>query len=240
MKRLLSTAFAVVLLLGLAALAVLARPNEAVQTTSARADSGVTVNAPPSPLGKLPASAKAGGPKYNTIALAIDNGKAFASELVNDINATTGSTALQALKWDATTGFAIYDPNDLFSVDFPLAVGDPVFLLMQGASATVYSLVGNVPAAGSVHFNLTGATPACKYNFISVPLDKGPINGIGGITLASELATNIGDVSQVLAWDPNTGFAIYDPNDLFSVDFSVQIGYPYYVCMTASKTWPAP
>ena len=219
MKRLLSTALAVALLLSLGALAVVARGGGNILTP---ADSVVSAAAPDAP---------AAGEKYNSIALALDNGKNLASTLMADITATSGATALQVLKWDPDAGYAVYDPTDPASEDFAILVGDPVFVLMQGSSTTTYSLVGDVPDEGSVSFGLVGAA-TCKYNFISLPLDQ------GAITLASQLATAIGGVSQVLQWDPTAGYTVYDPTDPASEDFSVKIGYPYFVCMTASKPWP--
>lgn len=227
MRQVLSTVIAIALLVGLGALAVLALPGAQVGLNPApvavAAAVAVGPNAPEAPMGNG---------KYNAIALPLDNGITRASELLKDINATTGSTATQALKWDPNVGYTIYDPNDPFSFDFALAVGDPVFVLLEGTGNPVYSMVGDVPAQDSVHFSLVGGSPTCKYNFISIPLDKGTL------TLASELVTDIGDVSQVLVWDPTSGFTIYDSTDPFSQDFSVRIGYPYFVCMTASKTWP--
>jgi hypothetical protein len=222
MKRFVSTALVVVLLLGLGTLAVLARGGGDILTPagSVAAAQSQTAAAPDA------------GPKYNAIALALDNGKHLASTLVADVNATSGATALQALKLDPIAGWAVYDPADAFSEDFSLVVGDAVVLLMQGSNPTVYSLLGDVPAQGSVKFALVGATPTCKYNYISLPLDQ------AAITLASGLATNIGDVAQILQWNPDSGYAVYDPTDAFSEDFAVKIGYPYLVCMTASKTWP--
>lgn len=225
MKRTLSTVVAVALLLGLGALAVLALPGAQVAGNPAPVVMAAPMAAPDAP---------AAGGKYNAIALPLDNGITLASALVSDINATTGATAVQALQWDANLGYTLYDPMDPFSVDFTLTVGDAVFVLVEGTASTVYSMVGDVPDQGSVDFSLVGASPDCKYNWISIPLDKDLL------TLASELATDIGDVSQVLVWDPTNGFTMYDPADPFSVDFSVRIGYPYFVCLTASKTWPAP
>jgi hypothetical protein len=222
MKRLLSTALVVVVLLALGALAVLAR-------------SGSNILAPGDSVAAAQpqtAAAPAAGPKYNAIALPLDNGIVLASELAADITATTGATALQVLKLDPTAGWAIYDSSDPFTEDINLAVGDAVMLLMEGSVTTVYSLVGDVPDQGTVHFDLVGATPACKYNYISLPLDQSTI------TLASELAAEIGGVTQVLEWNPNSGYAIYDPTDPFSEDIVVKIGYPYLLCMSDSKTWP--
>jgi hypothetical protein len=230
MKRLVSTALAVALLLSLGALAVLARsggdilsPPDNVVVAAAQPQTSAALGAPPT------------GGKYNVIALALDNGLSLASELVNDVNATTDATALQALKWDPDSGWAVYDPSDQYPEDFSLLVGDAVMLRMQGSTSTVYSLVGDVPAQGSVNFTLVGATPACKYNYISLPLDQ------GAITLASELAADIGDVARILEWNPDSGYAVYDPSDTYPEDFTVRIGYPYMVCMTntEAKTWPS-
>ncbi len=225
MKRALSTMVAVALLLGLGALAVLALPGAQVAVNPASVVMAAPLAAPEAPTT---------GGKYNAIALPLDNGITLASALVSDINATSGATAVQALKWNANFGYTLYDPTDPFSVDFTLAVGDAVFVVVEGTGSPVYSMVGDVPAQGSVHFALVGASPTCKYNWISIPLDQ------GAITHASGLATAIGDVSQILVWDPTNGYTMYDPADPFSVDFSVRIGYPYFVCLTASKTWPAP
>jgi hypothetical protein len=231
MKRTLSTILAVALLLGLGTLAVLARGGGDILTP---ADNVVAAAAQP----QTAAAPDAGGPKYNAIALALDNGKHLASTLAADITATasgtTGATALQVLKWDPDTGYVVWDPTDPLSEDFAIDVGDPVLVLVQGTAATnTYSLVGDVPPQGSVQFSLSGGTP-CKYNFISIPLDK------GSIALASGLASNIADVTQVLYWDPTGGYTVWDPTDPLSEDFAVKIGYPYLVCMTASKTWPLP
>ena len=69
------------------------------------------------------------------------------------------------------------DPADEYSENFTLAVGDAVMLLMQGSTPKVYSLVGDVPAQGSVYFNLVGATPTCKCNYISLPWIRMPSSG---------------------------------------------------------------
>lgn len=170
--------------------------------------------------------------KFNTLALALDTGISDASDLVADIESRTTLTVPQVMRWDPAYGFTVYDPDDIFSDDFGLTVGDPVFVLMEGSTIETYSLVGEVPPQRSVTFNLTGNATTCKFNFISVPLDK------SSLTTASALANDIGDVTQISKWDPTYGFVVYDPDDIFSDNFAVQIGYPYFVCMTASKIWP--
>lgn len=228
MKKFFSTfSFIVVLaVLGFAAYAALPQRSEAEVLNASQANA--------SDFSNVAGAAPAAGGKYNTLALVLDNGISTASQLLANVNSTTGTTAVQVLQWNPNTGFETYDPNDPFSVDFSLSVGDPVFVLLEGASTSVYSIVGDVPAQGSVQFNLVGSGGSCTYNFISIPLDTD-----AGITTASQLATDIGNVSQVLNYDPNSGFITYDANDPFSTDFSVQRGYPYFVCMTASKTWPS-
>jgi hypothetical protein len=223
MSRFLSPVLAVALLLGLGTLAVLALPSQNAIAPVSAAAPGLNPNAP----------AVAGN--YNAIGLPLDNGIASASALLTNINSTTGGTAVQILKWDPGSGYAVYDPADLVPVDFALKAGDPVMVLMQGTGLLVYSMVGSVPppspAPGSVRWNLVGGSP-CRYNFITLPLDQ------GAITMASQLATAIGNVSQVLSWDPTTAYTVYDPADLAPADFPVKIGYPYFVCTSASKTWP--
>lgn len=228
MGRVLSTIVAVALLLGLGVLAVMALPGAAAPMTAGSVAAAPLAVEPDAPAADT-------GAKYNTIALPLHSGHTSASALVNDINSTTDSTALQLLKWDPNMGYVVYDPSDPFGEDFALSVGDPLWVLIQGASTQdVYSMVGGVPLQGEVWFQLAGDSAACKYNFISVPLDK------GNIITASGLATDIGNVASVLKWDATLGFVVYDPSDPFGEDFEVRIGYPYYVCMTASKTWPTP
>ena len=191
MQRLVSTALAVVLLLGLGALAVLARGGGAILSP---ADDVVAAAAPDAPA--------AIGPKYNAIALPIDGGYDLASELAAHIQASTGNTVYQLLKWDPNQGtegaFEVYEPGSLVSDDFDLFVGDALFALLSGRG-TVLSLVGDVPPEQSVTFPLVGDPAGCHYNFISVPLD------MDGITKAAALANDIGDVVQVLSWDPALG-----------------------------------
>ena len=232
MKRTLSTILAVALLLGLGALAVLARGGGDILTP---------VRVAPVALAAAP-DAPAAGPKYNAIALPLDTGLSLASELEAYIETSTGNTVSQILKWDPTQGaegsYVIYEPGSPFSVDFGLrSAGDALFALMSGTSTTL-SLVGDVPPERSVTFDLVGDPAGCHYNFISVPLD------MGAIATAEDLALSIGDVVQALSWDAAQGdegaYIIYEPGSPFSVDFDVEIGYPYFVCVSnaTAKTWP--
>jgi hypothetical protein len=233
MKRLVSTALAIALLLGLGALAVLARGGGDILTPAGNAVAAAaqpqTAAAPDAPMAA----------KYNAIAVPlIVSGISDASSLKSYIEANvSGVTVTQLLKWDATIpplgDYRVYTGSS-FSDNFGVATGDAVFVLAQGTTPTTLSFVGDVPAQGAVSFNLVGDPGTCRYNFISVPLDKGSIVNAAG------LAAAIGDVQQVLSWDPSIlpegDFRVYTGSP-FSENFDVKIGYPYFLCMSASKTW---
>ncbi len=159
------------------------------------------------------------------------------------IESNTSTTVDKLLKWDAslsgTGGYYIWDPDDPEgSTSFDVNVGDAFWLLSIGTGSPVLSYVGDVPAEHSVTFVLVGNASPCRYNMITVPLDK------GSITRAELLANDIGvsNVSKLLSWDPalsGGSYLIYDPADPEgSTDFGVKIGYPYWVCMKAGTNWP--
>jgi hypothetical protein len=246
MKRLLSTVFAAVLLLGLVALAVLARPNGATPTAPARADSPVTgQDADPAskvrPAPQLPARTSA-TQNWNEIAIPLSNTTSLpdAQALANAITGTQ-----QLLHWDATAQtFEFYIPDPIFpggfGTNFNIVLGEAYMVLVDNSAPTVFSLVGDVPPQsgnpGAVQFNLKGGAP-CKWNHISLPLDK------GSITNAQQLADTIGDVEQLLSWNATAQtFEFYIPDPVFpggfGTNFTTKIGYPYFVCMTAAKIWP--
>jgi len=237
MKRLLSTALAVALLLSLGALAVLARGGGDILTP---ADSVVSAAAQPQ-TAAAPDAPTAGG-KYNMLGVPL-----IVSSITNETNlaayiqSNTSTTVSRILKWNPTLGgtggYYSYDPTDPESDTFPINVGDAFWVLSVGTGSPVLSYVGDVPPEHSVTFNLAGSTP-CRYNMITVPLDK------SSITNETQLATDIGmsSVGRILSWDPTLGgtggYYSYDPADPESDTFAVKIGYPYWVCMKTSKTWP--
>ena len=144
------------------------------------------------------------------------------------------------LKWDASLGskgaYRTYEPGNPFSENFITATGEPYSVLLDSSGTGSIILLGDVPEPGSISFDLLGAASGCRYNFISLPFDK------GAIADADDLAIDIGDVSQILAWDASLGskgaYRTYEPGNPFSENFEVLIGHPYLVCVETGKTWP--
>ena len=235
MKRILSTVLVVALLLGLGGLAVLARGGGSVLTPA-----GSVVAAAPQPQTAAAPDAPAVTSRYHSFTMPLDVGISNASGMKTYIESSTGATVSKLLKWDASLGasgaWRTYEPANPFSDDFLLTVGDAFFALVNTATPGVLSFAGNVPAQHSITFSLLGNAGACRYNFISLPLDK------SGLAKAADLAGDIGNVSKILVWDATLGTAgswrTYEPGNPFSENFNVQIGYPYFVCMLLSKPWP--
>ncbi len=248
MKRILSTALAMALLLGLGALAVLARPGGAARLSPVRTAAAL---AAPVAQGEVAAITTVTN-KYSNVALPLDVTKQFAdagltfnaqglAELVGK------SAVVQVLQWNVTAqNWEARDPNGGFGgngsgTNFPLATNGVYFLLLnEKLTSTSLSLVGGVSDAGSVSFALKGTTPTCLWNGIILPLDQ------DSITTASALAVAIGKTSikQMLNWNATAqNWESWDPNGGFGgngtgTNFATKIGYPYWLCMLADKTWP--
>lgn len=176
--------------------------------------------------------------KYYALTQVLDNGVTSASDLVSNITSTTSITPVTILKWDPNIGYAFYNPRNPGgggSTDFSINVGDPIYVEAEADFGTTYTIVGDVPEQTAISFQLEGDAGVCKYNFISIPLHR------SDLVDAAALAADIGDVDQILEWDPNAGYAFYNPANPEgggSTNFPVKIGYPYFVCMNNSKTWP--
>ncbi|HBX67914.1 MAG TPA: hypothetical protein DEH25_00555 [Chloroflexi bacterium] len=199
------------------------------------------------------------GPKYNAIAMPLDAEQSFADlgYLYNSQGLLDyiGSSASQVLRLNASRqdfdswfsgGFGVVD-GIFTTTPFPLNTGEEYWILVNSNSPTSFSVVGEVPAAGSVDFTLIGSNP-CKYNGISIPLDQSEISN------AVELSASIGNIEQVLrlntehqdfdTWFVTANFGIV--GGIFTTnpdDFPVKIGYPYWVCVntTGNNTvWPMP
>lgn len=229
MRRVLSVVVAVTLLLGLGALAVMALPPA---TASLAVVPSVSAAQPEAP---------AATENYNMIAMPLDATNQFTSAgLTYDqagLGTLVGNGVQQVLKWNAPTqSYLIWYPPASFGDTFPLETGQAYWLLLDSAASDIVSFVGDVPAQGSVHFNLTRATGAeCAINNISLPLDR------ADITTPQQLATAVGDVEQVLEWNAATqSYSIWyvDPN--FGDPITMKIGYPYLLCLksTGVTTWP--
>jgi hypothetical protein len=223
MKRFVSTALVVVLLLGLGTLAVLARGGGDILTP---ADSVVSAAAPDAPMAVIP--------KWNAIAMTLDSTASIpnAQGLANNISGTQ-----QLLRWDASIqNFEYYIPGGGGGSNFNTKVGEPYLVLVDNTAPMTFSIVGDVPPPsgqqGAVKFGLFGGSP-CKWNHITLPLDK------SSIASAQDLAAAIGGVQQLLVWDASIqNFDYYVPGGGGGNNFATKIGYPYWVCMSASKDWP--
>lgn len=181
--------------------------------------------------------------RFNTIAMPLDSTSLISPFKASGLAGYVGTGVRQVLKWNAinqryTTFLPGIDPPNTF-IDFDLLVGGAYMLVVDNTPANVLNLVGDVPPLGSVNFSLLlGTTSRCSFNTISIPLNR------VDITRASELASDIGGVVQVLTWNPslqryNTFLPGIDPPNTF-VDFAIRAGYPYYVCLNnlAPVSWP--
>jgi hypothetical protein len=248
--RTLSTIVAVALLLGLSALAVLAMPG-----SSAPMNASAVAAAPLAAEPDAPAAAQ----NYNMIAIPLDSTAQFASAALSfdsqGLAQLVGASVMQVMRWDKTR--QAYDTWDPINGDgfvggaytitpFPLAIGGAYWLLVDSAAPPVVSFVGNVPDANTIEFTLTGSSPTCSYNEVSLPLEQ------AALTNSDQLADSISttEVTQVLRWNPFAQtFDTWDPinNDGFvagayvTTAWDVKIGYPYVVCLSSGvngSVWP--
>ncbi|MDJ0751943.1 MAG: hypothetical protein QNJ45_00380 [Ardenticatenaceae bacterium] len=192
--------------------------------------------------------------KYNAVSLPLD-----ASTVITPFNAQgfldyIGPSASQVANlnpnsqaldfWDGNLGFGVVN-GIVITEPFPLKVGSPYLIQVDENAPSTLTVVGDVPPAGSIQFDLVGVDP-CNYNEISIPLDQSTISN------GAELAASIGNVNFVAKlnvesqsldfWDVTLGFGVIDglivndPNQ-----FPVTAGYPYFVCVTGSgdgTQWP--
>lgn len=231
MKKFFSTfSFMVILAaLGFAAYAAFPQRSEAealnVSQASASDFSNVAGAAPAAPDATL---------NYNAIGMPLDSTATIGNA---DALATAIAGTQTVLKWDVgAQAFDFWIPGIGIGNNFPVSVGDAFLVQVDSTAPSVFSIVGDVPpqsGAGSVSYSLVG-NASCKYNYITVPLSQ------TSITTADQLATAIGNVDTVLVWDANAqAFDFWIPGIGIGNDFAVSIGYPYFVCMNASKTWPS-
>jgi hypothetical protein len=241
MKRFVSTALTVALLLGLGILAMLARGGGALlpptRTVPVALAAPQTAAAP---------DATIPGPKWNAIAIALNTTPAIPNAQAL-AEAITGTQRL--LMWDKNAqAFDFYVPDPVveggWGNNFDLSVGMPVMVQVDSSAPGVFSMVGNVPPktgeTGAVQWTLVGGSP-CKWNFISIPFDR------SGVTTAQQLADAIGrgKVERLLVWDASANvqaFDFYVPDpivaDGWGNNFDVKIGYPYLVCLNTGTVWP--
>jgi hypothetical protein len=236
MRRVLTTFLAVALLLGLGALAVLALPNASVPLAGAPA---VSASAP-----EFQPEAPAATQNFNNIAMPLNSENQFTTAGLtfdaDGLAAFVGAGVKQVLHWDSVTQqyqVRTIDPEfGNTGTNFALVVGGSYWVLLDSTATNIVSFVGDVPAQGSVKFDMATGTP-CKYNQFSIPLDQ------ASITDADALGASLG-ASQVLNWNAST-----QQYEIRTIDpefgntgtlFQVKIGYPYSACLPATSPaiWP--
>jgi hypothetical protein len=267
MKRLVSTALAVALLLSLGALAVLARSGGATLLPSVLAApvaQDVIVdpaavpaqgNNPQSDESKTNLNAAPESPtmdlKWNAVALPLDSGSTTAEDLATYIESfcspTLCPTAIQKVSiWDSAsatwnTRDITGDPASGFPENFAIEPGDSVFVAADNTTPTTFSWVGGVPPkCADDSANCVQFALSDGWHFIMIPLEK------SGIITAEALAADIGaGVSKVSTWDPgsgtwNTRDITGDPTSGFPENFDVKAGYPYFILASglSDPIWP--
>lgn len=177
--------------------------------------------------------------KRNMIALPLDSTATISPFTALGLATYAGPGVTRVMRWNpATQSYASYVPgvSPPFA-NFALTIGGAYMLEVNTTANTILTLVGGVPAQGSVVFTLTQGTPTvCAHNELSLPLDQ------IAITQASLLAADIGGVDRVLVWNASAqNFSSYIPgvSPPFA-NFATRVGYPYRVCLddTAPVSWP--
>ncbi|MGH2545122.1 MAG: hypothetical protein ACRDIB_20215, partial [Ardenticatenaceae bacterium] len=168
---------------------------------------------------------------YNDLALVLTN------PAVTDaasMAASLGDSIHRVLRYRAVTqSFQTYHVGNL-ATNFSLSTGDFLFVVTDATAPPTATLVGGVPAPGSVSFNLVFGTSG-RYNFLSLPLDQAALSS------ASAVATDIGPaVLGVIRYRSDTAsYQTFIPGNP-GTDFPLSIGEPFAVVLTsgAPVTWP--
>jgi hypothetical protein len=233
MRRVLGTILAVALLLGLGALAALALPNANASLAGAPAVSAAAPEFNP--------DAPAATVKYNMIGLPLNSTNQFTSAgysyNADGLGKIVGTGVTQVLSWNPSTQtYLTWDVGIQDGTNFSLTTSNAYWILLDSTAGSVVSFVGDVPAQGSTHFTLTRpASAGCLLNDITLPLDW------SSVANADQLATAVGNVSQVLQWNASTQtFVTWDVAIQDGTNFATKIGYPYRLCLSTggATTWP--
>ncbi len=162
-----------------------------------------------------------GTTSYNQIALP------FILQGVNnaqDLKDFVGTRCNSVAEWNPNT--QSYDQYQEPLNNFTVEGGKPYYVHVTQEG--VFTLVG---ALADPQFDLLTSSKT-DINEIMLPLGK------LSITKASELADEIPNCTSVGKWDPQTqGFQQYAPS-VPPTDFSVRVGYPYYVNVSQNSQWP--
>lgn len=247
MKRILSTALAIALLLGLGALAILASPSGAGGLLTAAQPAAVALAAT-NFQGAAAPDAPDAAQNFNMIAMPLDAtnqftsaGYTFTADGLMKL-AGGGTKVKQVGHWKAADGVYetwTWDPDEekALGIDFDLEVGQAYWLLLESTAGTVISFVGDVPEANSVQFTLVRGDP-CAFNQFSIPLEQSAIASADDLMMALDAK----QVSRWVASSQQFESWTWDPDEekAVGIDFPVQIGYPYIACLeTGTPTlWP--
>jgi hypothetical protein len=247
MKRFVSTALVVVLLLGLGTLAVLARGGGDILTPAGNvaAAQPQTAAAPEAPAATI---------GWNAIALPLDmsGSVTMASQLKAHIQsfcppATPCPNGVARIsRWDSVNQKWVTWAGTINPPDFPVYPGQALLIgINAGTAIGSTAILGNVPpqcpATGCIQYGISSGLPALVstgWNFIMIPLDK------TGPTTADALMTDMdasGKVTKVSTWDaPNQKWTTRTKGTINPANYAVSTGYPYLVYSngTSTTTWP--
>jgi hypothetical protein len=130
-------------------------------------------------------------------------------------------------RWNAAIqGYDQYIPGFAIT-NFTVTPGYPYYVNVT--TNGIFTLLGELTQPV---FNLI-TTAKTDFNEIMLPLEK------TAITKASELMADIPNCNSVAKWNASTqGYDQYVPGFAIT-NFSVNVGYPYYVNLTANTIWPS-
>lgn len=169
------------------------------------------------------------GTDLNAVALPLDAGYINASDLGDDIGVCDVVS-----KWvTISQGWfsAVRLMPGMWSNNFPVENGYP-YQINITSNVDVY-IAGDVPTPPTFDLDTTSTT---DLNFIMVPLTK------SALTMAGALGDDIGVCDVVSKWIPSSqGWfsAVRLMPGMWSNNFSVDIGNPLMVNVTANTTWPS-
>ncbi len=161
---------------------------------------------------------------FNEIALPIKiNGIANASDLMAAIPGCNS-----VARWDAAEQGYYQYVSFLPVTNFEIEKGYPYYVNVT--DNIIFTLIGEVVRPV---FNLI-TTPTTDFNEIMLTLDK------NDITQASGLMADIPSCNSIARWDAEEQGYYQFVSFLPTTNFSVRVGYPYYVNVESNVTWPEP
>ena len=265
MKRLVSTTLAVALLLGLGALAVLARgggdilsPADNVVPAAVSARFASVAAVPVAQADTNTPAAESAAPAvtigWNAIALPLDMSSSitmashlkasYRSFCPTDTPCPTGVARIS--RWDSANQKWVTWAGTINPPDFAVYPGQALLVgINAGTPIASTAIVGNVPprcpSTGCIQYGVSpglSALVSTGWNFIMIPLDK------TGPTMADSLMQDMdatGKVTKVSTWDaPNQKWTTRTKGTINPANYAVSTGYPYLVYSngTSTATWP--